>query len=32
MINRIKENGFTVECMDGAEGIMQLPDQSIKLV
>lgn len=32
MINRIKENGFAVKCIDGAEGIMQLPDQSIKLV
>ena len=32
MINRIKENGFAVKCIDGAEGIMQFPDQSIKLV
>lgn len=32
MIDEINESGFAVRCMDGAEGILQLPDNSIKLV
>lgn len=32
MINRINNNGFAVECRDGAQGIIALPDKSIKLV
>ena len=32
MIEEISQNGFTVKCMDGAEGMLALPDKSIKLV
>jgi len=32
MINDIYQKGFTVRCIDGAEGILMLPDKSIKLV
>jgi len=32
MINRINRDGFAVECIDGARGILSLPDKSIKLV
>ena len=26
MIEEISQNGFTVKCMDGAEGMLALPD------
>lgn len=32
MINQINNNGFAVECRDGAQGILALPDKSIKLI
>lgn len=32
MIDEINKNGFVVRCMDGAQGILQLPESSIKLV
>lgn len=32
MIEEISQKGFTVKCMDGAEGMLALPDKSIKLV
>lgn len=32
MIDRIYKAGFAVECMDGARGMLELPDRSIKLV
>ena len=32
MIEQINASGFAVACMDGAEGMLALPDKSIKLV
>lgn len=32
MIDEIQKNGYTIKCMDGASGILTLPDKSIKLV
>ena len=32
MIEQINKSGFAVACMDGAQGILSLPDKSIKLV
>ena len=32
MREEIAEHGFAVKCMDGAEGMLLLPDKSIKLV
>ena len=32
MINQINNESFSVKCIDGAEGILLLPDKSVKLV
>ncbi len=32
MNNEISQKGFTVRCMDGAAGILALPDKSVKLI
>jgi len=32
MYESIDKDGFVVQCIDGAKGIMELPDKSIKLV
>jgi len=32
MINQINADGFAVACVDGAQGLLSLPDKSIKLV
>ena len=32
MIDEIREEGFSVVCMDGVQGMLSLPDKSIKLV
>ena len=32
MIEKIRENGFALQCLDGAQGMLLLPDKSIKLV
>lgn len=32
MYERIDKDGFVIQCIDGAKGMMELPDKSIKLV
>ena len=32
MIDEIIKEGFSVSCMDGARGMLSLPDKSIKLI
>ena len=32
MFESIKRDGFSLRCMDGAKGMLELPDRSIKLV
>ena len=32
MIQEINKNGYSVRHMDGAEGMLLLPDKSIKLI